>query len=135
MPFMKPYIADDGGEHPECYWALVQINIGIADYNALATYYGYHDINYWKDGKPSINGAQKTYNISGDELKLLMAKHLTPGGPNILVLVDEVALNKKDTLSPTNDEPERKVSFFNPEKAQRFNVVVTQSGLTIVPFE
>lgn len=135
MPFLKSFIAEDGGEHPDCYWALVQVNIGIADSNANATYYGYHNMQFWKEGKPSVQGAQKTYNIVGDELKLLMAQHLSPGGPNILVLVDDVALSKKDTDSPTEDDPNRKISFFTPERATRYNVVVTAEGLTTVPYE
>lgn len=101
-----------GTQHDKCYWRLVQFNIGVADRNAKATFYGYKDQAARQAGKHPLPGAVKEYSVSGAEFDALMAKHLQAGGENVMKISYDYATAKKDVV-PDPSKPDDKVSFFD----------------------
>lgn len=105
MPFDDQY----GNHYETSYWRLVQMNIGIADRTAMATFYGYRDQASRAANKQSIGS--KNYSVSGERFDQLMAEHLTPGGPNIMALAYKIATETRDVVLDPKD-PSKNVSFF-----------------------
>jgi hypothetical protein len=109
MQFTDQY----GNINASSYWRIVQINLGIADRNAVAILYGYKD-KASRDANKSPIG-QKTYSISGTAFDMMMAKHLNPTtGKNIAKQTyDDVVNITNDVPAPTPQDPNAKVNFFS----------------------
>ena len=106
MPYDDAY----GNHYEGSYWRLVQLNLGIADGNASAVFYGYRTEEDRRSGKQSIGNKQ--YSVSGEKFDRIAAEHLAPGGPNVVQIAYKIAAETKDVPAPTPEDPDRKVSFF-----------------------
>lgn len=113
MALKMAIIDATGTEHLEAYWRPVQVNLGIADENVHVIFYGYKDQDARLAKKQPLPGAVRTYTISGQEFRDLFAAHMAPGGPNIAQMVYAYAKAKKDVKSPTPEDPNRMVGFFD----------------------
>lgn len=110
MAFTDP----TGTDHPGCYWRIVQLNMSVADRSVSVQLYGYHTKAARKTGKRPIDGAIKTYSVTGDAFDALMAAHLAPGGKNIMKMAYEDVVNvTKDAPAPTAEDPNAKKGFFD----------------------
>lgn len=107
MPFTDPY----GNALEASYWKIVQVNIGVADKTGMVLLYGYVSKSARDTAKQNIG--QKQYSISGAQFDALMAKHLKPGGPNLLSLAYTDVVNATDDVpAPTEKDPNAKKNFF-----------------------
>lgn len=110
MAKAMPYTDSFGNENLNSYWRCAAINISITDNNAMVVIYGYKNAEARANNKQSIGS--KSYSVSGETFINLLNSHLEPGGPNIMTLAYTIATQTLDVDAPTEEDPDRKVSFF-----------------------
>lgn len=121
MPFVKSHTGADGGEHPEAYWTPNLTEFHWDSEVARIVWRGYHDAAFWSAGGKPIDGAIKDYLLSGEGFRAMAPAYLSGAIPPA-VLADQIALDTLDVPAPTEADPGRMVSFFDP------------AGATQVPF-
>lgn len=114
MAWKQSFTDASGNECTEAYWQAVQVNVGRADRTCYIVFYAYKDASAKALNKAPLIGAIKTYTISGDDFDDFYAKHIAPGGPNLLQMVYGYSKEKKDVDTGQKDENGEPilVSFF-----------------------
>lgn len=112
MAKVMNFVDQFGNTLAESYWRIVQINMSIADGNGMVLLYGYKDQAARAANRAPIG--QRGYSVSGSAFAAIMAKHLTPGGPNIMSLCYTDIINvTNDVPDPTEEDPNHKKNFFD----------------------
>jgi hypothetical protein len=112
MAYEMEFISDDGVEHTESYWIIVQSNINKIDKNANFTFYGYHN-KAARDAKKQNIGS-KNYSLSSDEFDTYLGTSaLNPEGKNPYEAAYAYANATLEGQAPAEGEEDTRVSFFD----------------------
>lgn len=95
MAFQRLYVDERGVEYPASYWRITYVEIDVGRRYGVAVFTGYRDREARFQDRHPIDS--KIYHLSGDVFLEKYARHLEPGGPNIMELIYEYALTVKDT--------------------------------------
>lgn len=93
-----------GANHPNAYFRVVQVNIGVDGRSAQVVFNGYHNKAARNEGKPPF--MQKVYDVQGGRFDRLLAEVLE-GKKNVVALSYQVAKETSD------DVPEDQRGFFD----------------------
>lgn len=65
MAFLQAFIDPAGNEYEAAHWRAVQINIAAPAREIVVTFYAYRSLQAFLEGKQSLAGAVKSYQITG----------------------------------------------------------------------
>lgn len=124
MGKQMPFISPDGASHPNSFWCLDRLTVGVGDSSIGLRFIGYRSAADYNADRHPIAGAVREYLISGGRYyeAIQRATQFPTGTPishEVLQMAWDIALEVKDQgLPPANPEdPDTRTSFFGSAAA------------------